>query len=587
MNLSNAAHLDLTINNPLILGDLIQRLMENTKDCKDISVTPTCQLSHRLLHIRIDGQRPTQTLAACGIKLCEIYGTTLILVEEGLSGKYHIYPIDTYHIPSNVSLVNLSFVEKVKVYAQVLKQYRVKVKFSLESMGNLKFFKDSRVRFGSSILQTEDMKLPHQAFFHINVDDHEFGHMYQNKVEPLQPKASETQVTSIVGETKVEQPFWNEKTRPDPLLEGNRTFDTRGTPFKTHDPRQSRTYVGGFESKVDPIRGDDFSNRSFDKDFDGDELTFGNNDPFGHDQQYRKADINPSPEHIHHGESASFNLETNANVKANAQSGEAVQVELETDAARDETYALSAHHIDEALFDVNLGGMKVSFDGHDLFFMVSTKYLGKTNICGFELNLKDVEHLKFAQYIVTGGAQNLESKLKDAHGLNCPINTTIQDDLIAVEIETIHAKTFSKAYNLFNGMIERVKLPRDAQGNVLDVHLEESKVLPKVDGESKAIRITDDKLFIVIGNSEFEETVIQSGDSYFISTKLAKDWNEATLKMLAVTLKANYGGKAKGDIQLSRDEGGLAIVLGKKPRFQKLREMLDKVIANQDVNKTA
>lgn len=579
---SNTAHLDLTINNPFILSDLVKRLMENTKDCKDISVSPSSGLNTKLLCIRINSQRPTQMLAACGIKLCEIYGAILILIEDGLSGKYHIYPVDSYHIPGSITLADLSFVEKLKVYVQVLKQYRVKVKFSVVDVGGRNFLKGTGSRYGSSVLQTEEWKLSNQAFRHVNVNDFEFGQLYQNKVEPLQPKASETQAISIVGETKVEQPFWNEKTRPDPLLEGNRTFDTRGTPFKTHDPRQSRTYVGGFETKADPIRGDDFSNRSFDGVLGGGEDTFGNNDPFGHDQQYRKADINPSPEHIHHGESANFNLETNANVQANAQSGEAVQVELETDAAHDETYALSAHHIDEALFDVNQGGMKVSFDGHDLFFAVSTKYLGKTNICGFEVNLKDVEHLKFAQYIVTGGAQNLESKLKDAHGLNCPINTTIQDDLIAVEIETINAKTFSKIYNLFNGMIERVKLPRDTQGNVLDVHLEESKVLPK---ESLFIRLKDDGVVVDINGVEHPARVKPWNDeALLIATDVEINPSEAKLKMLATTFKANYGGKAKGEVQIhmgnnEAGDHGFVLEFGQKPRFKQVRDRLEKFLA--------
>lgn len=578
---SNVAHLDLTINNPFILSDLVKRLMENTKDCKDISISPSSGLNTKLLCIRINSQRPTQMLAACGIKLCEIYGAILILVEDGLSGKYHIYPVDSYHIPGSITLANLSFVEKLKVYVQVLKQYRVKVKFSVVDVGDRNFLKGTGNRYGSSILQTEEWKLSNQAFHYVNVNDFEFGQLYQNKVELLQPKASETQAISIVGEAKEEQPFWNEKTRPDPLLEGNRTFDTRGTPFKTHDPRQSRTYVGGFETKADPIRGDDFSNRSFDGVLGGGEDTFGNNDPFGHDQQYRKVDINPSPEHIHHGESASFNLETNANVQANAQSGEAVQVELETDAAHDETYALSADDISEAKFDVGNGCLRVVFNGQPLFLVGRRSPTLTPNIIEFELRTELDK--AFSKYLATGGEVNFVKKLARSH--RCIVasltRASVQDNVILINVDATSRERYEQIATLFNLIREKSLLPRDAQGNVLDVHLEESKILPK---ESLFIRLKDDGVVVDINGVEHQARVKPWNDSaLLIATDVEINPSIAELKILAATFKANYGGKAKGEVQIhmgnnEAGDHGFVLEFGQKPRFKQVRDRLEKFL---------
>lgn len=578
----NTSSLDLTINNPYILLDLHKHLMKSTKDCKDISITtPRDGFSCGRIHIRVDSSRPSIALAACGIKLCEVYGAMLMLIEEGLTGKYHVYPIDQYHIPASVKLTKLSLLEKAKVYVQVLKQYRVKVKFSLESVGGLQFMKGVAGRYGTSSLQTETFQAPYPAFFHVNVDE-------LDQLQAQRKRDTETMnyangyPTPVKTEEGVSgRPFWNEKTQPDPDLETNRVFDNQGVAIKAHDPRQARTYVGGFESKVDPIRGDDFSNRSFDKDFEGDKLTFENQDPFGHEQYYQQAST---------GESASFDLQTNAGLEANAQGGEAVKVELETDAAHDETYALSADHISEARIDEENGCLRVIFNGQPLFLLSDDPRL-LNNITAISLKLDAEIDKSFGEYLANGGVKNFVNALARSH--RCIIadltSVAINQDQLVIAVDATSKQRHDQIATLFNSIRDKAHLPHDAQGNVADVQLEESKALPKKTEHSedtKAIRIVDDKVFVVIGNKEFEETLIKSSDEvYFISTKLVKDWDAQTLELVALSLKANYGGKAKGTIYLARDDGGLAIKIGKKPRFQKLRHALDQVIESQDKDK--
>ncbi len=559
--IDNQPKVQIRLNNATIVNQLYQALVLNIEDDSKVKVLMQPMFNSATeLQIYLDSPRIAQRLGTFGVELIRIGKMYLIAVEKGMSREKEYFPIDSVYINGDFKFTTLGLIEKIKVLATCAKHYRINVRYSIAST-KAEFPNFGTVGISSIATHQSDQWTTIPSYFA------PLRPMRPLRGQPLyDPKGFEE-----VGAKKDDVKFWQEAELGGDTFR-NTTFD-KGVSLKTH--------VGGYHNRdakvstppVDPIHGDDFSNRSFDR-------------QFSRQTARTPEEISAQEEAIR--EQLDKDFEGSGPLLLQGSPVNFVRNPLlrpyPTDKGHsvDETYALSAHHISSAQFDLHLGGLKVIFDDHILLFGASVVSYSDQPVCRFELNPKDENHARFARYISSDGALNLKTKLVEHHNLGgCNIVVLIDDGDIEIKIDTISAKTFNRITQTFAVLKKAALKPRDTQGNVADVELEDNTPIPKK-SSNLFIRIKDEGVFIDV-NGVGHEVQVKAWDdkSLLLVSSVIDRPSGAELKMLATTIKANYGGKAKGDIEVFIGENhvgerGLVLVLGLKPRFSHLRSMLEK-----------
>lgn len=552
--------LQVHLYDSVIAAQLYQRMVENLKDSTieiDVRHHPSSAAEIALYSLP---SRSTSQLAACGIAVVKLAGVYFITIEQGLTGKKDIYPVDSVYTASELNLTKLGLKEKVKLGIQLATTYKLKLSFDKHSL----CLKSDGTWNKSSIPTTP----AGPSFGRI-------GTLPLSGGQPFKPWEPNSRLKPMkiegLGQSRN---FWDKKTEGDELR--NTTFDQTVSAKPHAGGYHARDVHSPLPTDVDMVHGDNFQNRSFD------------NDPFGHDtthglnatQNQLDKDFEGSGPLLFTGGPV-FNRDPVLSRDQHAGVGfKAVGLAGDFDA--DETFALSAHHISNAQFDLHLGGLRVIFDEHILLFRAMPDARSDQLVCRFEINLKDVNHVKFAHYISSGGAVNLETKLAEQHDLGgCNIVALIDDNIIDIKVDSISAKTFNRVAQIFSNLKHDARKPRDEQGNIADVELEDDAPIPKINTHL-FIRIKDEGVYLDVNGVEYQAQVKAWDDKALLLTTEAIGYpTEAELKMLATTLKANYGGKAKGDISIhigenDAGERGLVLEFGSKPRFSHLRANLEK-----------
>lgn len=571
--IDNQPKVQIRLNNATIVNQLYQALVLNIEDDSKVKVLMQPMFNSATeLQIYLDSPRIAQRLGTFGVELIRIGKMYLIAVEKGMSREKEYFPIDSVHINGDFKFTTLGLIEKIKVLATCAKHYRINVRYSIAST------KAEFPNFGTVGISSI---ATHQMYPIATIPSYfaPLRPMRPLRGQPLhEPKGFEE-----VGVQQGGVKFWQEAELGGDTFK-NTTFD-KGVALKTH--------VGGYHNRdakvstppVDPIHGDDFSNRSFDRQF-ARQTARTPEEISAQEEAIREQldkDFEGSGPLLFEGGPVMTRDPVLQRDKFTS-AGPETTAGIGGDYDADETYALSAHHISSAQFDLHLGGLKVIFDDHILLFGASGVSYSDQPVCRFELNPKDENHARFARYISSDGALNLKTKLVEHHNLGgCNIVVLIDDGDIEIKIDTISAKTFNRITQTFAVLKKAALKPRDTQGNVADVELEDNTPIPKK-SSNLFIRIKDEGVFIDVNGVGHEVQVKPWDDKSLLLVSDAIGYpREAELKMLAVTLKANYGGKAKGDIEVFIGENhvgdrGLVLVLGPKPRFSHLRSMLEKHI---------
>lgn len=579
--IDNSPRVQLRLNSPTIANRLFRALSSNIDDNSTIklhaqSVPPKATE----LVIDLDTRQVAARLAAHGISIIRIHRIYVIAVEKELTKEKEYFPVDAVNVRGDFEFTKLGLIESIKVLAICSKHYRIHMRLSIVPTDPSGIFSNV---VGVSGIETQGGHhydwgpLPlGKRFMSINEED----------LKLLKPTVEDYKAHR--------EQFWSSKADGDDLR--NTTFDAKSV----------RPHAGGYHVRdtkleathgLDPEHGDIFQNRSFDQ----------NNDPYGHDAT--------------HGEAAGFDLQTTAGLSGVAQSGETASVELDTRTAQekqldqdfegsgpllfqggpiaardpvlqrgmgadydmDETFALSAHDISGVEFDTKNGNLNVVFDEQKLWLSVNPEKSIEQHRLAIQFDIADPQHTALYKYLLTGGWTNFKNELAEAldvYPTSFDESFWLSEHTLVLVAGGISAKNFNKVVQTFNLMKGKAKLPRDKGGNVADVELESDKVLPK---SGKNIRIADEGVFINIDGVEYPAQVKPWDDKslLLVSTEIGHP-KEAELKIMAVVLKANYGGKAKGDIEIfiveenDTGERGLVLVFGAKPRFSHLRFMLEK-----------
>ena len=185
-------------------------------------------------------------LQMCGVKITSILKNNILLIENGLTGSHNVYPLDRVFSTTDDLFVTLSLLERIAVARKFIKQYR----FGISIKENESPLSLAGV-FSTSLAQTEN-RHPFGVVKSIRLN----GNAMLNPEDPAKPTDA----------------FWEKDTPADSELR-NKTFDRNEMMeyLETNRiPKPKETTGGSFP---DLENGDDFSNRSFDQNVDGDKST--------------------------------------------------------------------------------------------------------------------------------------------------------------------------------------------------------------------------------------------------------------------------------------------------------------------------
>ena len=249
--MSNAQSLTIHIKNTTILHNVGSQLLKADVD----SILDIEMYGNHINLIQKDTTISLRhALQMCGVKVTSILKNNILLIENGLTGSHSVYPLDRVFSTTDDLFVTLSLLERIAVARKFIKQYRFGISVkenesSLLSLGGV---------FSTSLAQTE-IKLPFGVVKSIRMNDNDIAKL--SSEDPAKPTDA----------------FWGKDTPADSELR-NKTFDNVDQMMEylnsNRIPKPKEAAGGSFP---DLEEGDDFTNRSFDQNVDGNKATTSTN----------------------------------------------------------------------------------------------------------------------------------------------------------------------------------------------------------------------------------------------------------------------------------------------------------------------
>lgn len=536
MNLTNSIKfkqsLELMISNTILAEDLNSALTRHVDGNPYVNVR-----EYGNAMVLLCDRNIKTALAVSGIRVLRIFGLCVIGFENTNTRKYTHHLVDvvkTFGAPESDVFTKVSVFEAVRIFAEIAKEYRFKMKFDY----SLRPTVPQHHHYLSNIQSTEmfpnrrrvpDLQVTEGIKHGTPISDAEIQKacdMEGSGPALFADSKRDFSANPEIKEGDVGECLYANQHRHTGIP---KTMEGRGTNIKTREHRPETNV-----KMVDPnITGDtSLENRTWS---DRDEEV----------------------------------------------------IRLNNDAAHDETFALSAESLITAVtLDKEKHGFRMTVGGAEFFFAAHPTI-------GLAFHVPEDIQMEMLNYAQRPDGDTLNKLFADAMGLeSSEVGLEFHHHegkawlVVYPEGNSLEKGTpWAEMYLLLNSWS---RLPTNEAGERADVVLDDDQpTRPKKrkPGTTK-VSLTDTSLTIGVGNQEFPLTPVSSdaGVYTFDGGPYMADVLPAEFALLATLLKANYGGKSEADIVIGHSmqpgKTHIYIDLGRGNTFKGLKTRFNKLFAD-------